>query len=1297
MAAPNPQIPIEARQTVLDMIVANQSFTAYEITLEVRRRLGTSVEVPHPIVNGVVQTMFSGGEIMGYNRAPDATVNAANPPFRYSPAGTSSPAATSVTTPITPTSPTINRANLPEVLRFSDPIKAIIREYGLEARDFHIAAGTPDKAFDVVPNRAQNTFSIRSFGAGLSEAEVIARYSLLPLTRFDGRPISQAAFAYVDEFEITSFRNGVETVYRAALDAALVGTVTKQSETSTTRQNGIKIKIALRSLGDWHQFRVQDYRHLRVKPHFPGTGGNILAGILGLGRVNDLSSPQILAKGSGWRVTAFLDSHSVAIMDEVAYPIEDFLVNDCKFAHTGSWRQEPVEFDFPVGSLDVSPNRETLVFSDKTKAALKSAFERMIEESKSKVETQLAAAQNIWEAKQFYNRLLPLSSSGRLQAFLISSLQWRGVPLQNHWFDVSSTSGIAVRVSLRDRYTSSGIRTTGSYHVTPTEKSVVVFNDLSTQTGSPARVKQFFQDNPDVQAVYVFTFASDAVKDKFIRDTHFETVPVRSLSTLPKPASTVRVITKVPFDSAKHFEQRPDNALVAAYFDGNADFDALEKWARTIAFNKANWPDWKRLYKHIELRIWPIPTRSRWQKGEAELPPSPPIPGERELILLGSLVAHLAATDGRNTSSPRQNRGFTSVPGTVSPDGPTTKTLAYLLRRAERLLTFLRDRADLSATRRAWIAPLAAGMFQSQAGVILAARLNLADNEELAKRPDLIERLWNDVTLAPAVLANVYRWLLRREIEVRATPAHIRVLLSGTEGELALELLPSLLENGIVWPSDYTLEDVTRDLEALTSIEKVLSVFARFSQLNASNDWINTHLEQIGVVSQQNREVLEWATNWVRLQARQGRFTVVEELSPPLLVEFNEALVSSFPNGLTADLWKALVEDDQPLYQTLAPALNQLPLSTEAAHFLWTLSSSQRALWLGAVGESKFAGAFAGTIEQKAREADWTFAASLSPTLQKAFFDALVRIHPEGLTFSQWQQLGAVSLDSGLAQLPLNGEFWQFFGSLPVDERAIWLERVDIARAQKSFEQRSASEIAVLLDGNTQGLESLFDAWIEANLSRLGGNEEVVLKLATGDNSTWRELALAHLRSRSLSLPVALRLIESGLPQAQALARGFFEEDGSDWSERVLGLCDSPSRFARRDGLELLARFPSRWTPELLAQLAQHDDPLVQSFVAARLSQAPKNAPVVAFENAILNARGRSRRAKNSVQQQFAQTPQPDAAQLQSLLDAARNGAPRDRSWALAQLVRLKMAGADVGELQLNGAVARATSGKFEG
>ena len=60
MLQPNPQIELEARQTVLDQVVAGASFTAYEITLEVRRRLGAGVEVPHPVVNGVVQTMFSG-------------------------------------------------------------------------------------------------------------------------------------------------------------------------------------------------------------------------------------------------------------------------------------------------------------------------------------------------------------------------------------------------------------------------------------------------------------------------------------------------------------------------------------------------------------------------------------------------------------------------------------------------------------------------------------------------------------------------------------------------------------------------------------------------------------------------------------------------------------------------------------------------------------------------------------------------------------------------------------------------------------------------------------------------------------------------------------------------------------------------------------------------------------------------------------------------------------------------------------------------------------------------------------
>lgn len=797
-------------------------------------------------------------------------------------------------------------------------------------------------------------------------------------------------------------------------------------------------------------------------------------------------------------------------------------------------------------------------------------------------------------------------------------------------------------------------------------------------------------DNSSVQTVYVLTFASDAVKDKFIGDNHFQTVPVRLLSTLPKPAPTAssRVrVAKTPFDPSKHFEQRPHNSLVAAYFDGHADFDALERWARSVTFDKAGWPDFKRFYKHIELRVWLLATRSRWKKNESDLPFDSPVPGERELIALGLLIGRLAETnerDGRNRRRP------------VPADGPTRVTLAYMLRRAERLIGFLRDKTDLSAPRRAWLAPLVAGMLQRPSGLVFATQHNLIERDELAARPDLIEQLWQDTTLPVVVLKWAHDWLRARSIEVRATPAHIQVLLASPEGfELALGLLPPLSGSGAARPADYSLADVSRALELVgvdtAYLPRVLSLFARFAALQPDDEWVRAALGEVGDA---DPEAFDWATRWIQKRVANGDFALVSRLSAPLQRVFNSALIALFPNGLGVDTWRILVDPLSAVSPSMvAGALEQLPLSAEGAGIIWSLPPSEAGAWVDILGQNRFIEAFRETIELRAREEDLAFAASLSGfnSLQNEFYSALSRAFPDGLGVDSWRELAASpdAFGSGLTQLPLGEGFWAFFLGLPVEERSPWLERVGAPRAAQSFAWRPAEEVAALLDGDTQDLEALIDAWIDANLSGLAGGEEVVLCLATSDNITWQEEALAHLSRHPLSIPIALGLFESGLPRAQTLARQFFAEDASDWSERVLALCDSPLREARHDGLELLACFPARWTPELLTRLAEHDDPLVQSFVAARLARAPQNGAVAAFENAVLNARGRSRRAKNQVQRQLNQAPQLDAAHLESLLDAARSGAPRDRAWALQQLVRLKMAGADIGELQLAGAVAR--------
>ena len=234
-------------------------------------------------------------------------------------------------------------------------------------------------------------------------------------------------------------------------------------------------------------------------------------------------------------------------------------------------------------------------------------------------------------------------------------------------------------------------------------------------------------------------------------------------------------------------------------------------------------------------------------------------------------------------------------------------------------------------------------------------------------------------------------------------------------------------------------------------------------------------------------------------------------------------------------------------------------------------------------------------------------------------------------------------------------------------------------------------------------LEAIVSSWFDTNLQNLNRDDEALLLAATSEHDELRRRGLARLKTLGLNVPSALRLLEAGLPETQAAARAYFERDGEDLPERVTALCDSPSSDARAFGLELLGSYAHYRSDEVLRRLSHSGDSRIQAFVAAQLEEGniSDEAGLRNFEVAVLQGRGRSRQAKEHVKKHVKRQNEPGAhlpgehkeavgPLRNAVREAARTGAPRDREWALSQLVRAALNGQEVEGLQLNGAVAKA-------
>jgi hypothetical protein len=208
----------------------------------------------------------------------------------------------------------------------------------------------------------------------------------------------------------------------------------------------------------------------------------------------------------------------------------------------------------------------------------------------------------------------------------------------------------------------------------------------------------------------------------------------------------------------------------------------------------------------------------------------------------------------------------------------------------------------------------------------------------------------------------------------------------------------------------------------------------------------------------------------------------------------------------------------------------------------------------------------------------------------------------------------------------------------------------------------------------------LLGRWLRANGARFGRDTQELLRIATHMLPDIRDYGLERVRALGMSLPFALRLLESELPPAVAAGQEFIAQLPSGDArepEAILALCDSPQPSVRAYGCQVLE---TRWDrlplDLLLNRLTENPDPAIQAFLAAKLlagAQRPEQTPV--FDRQVLRGRDRARRAKELVKRRLDREPSHD---IPLLLEMARSRTPRDAEWALGQLARLALEGIEI-------------------
>jgi hypothetical protein len=297
---------------------------------------------------------------------------------------------------------------------YSDPAKAVIREYSTNARDAHVEAGNTSTPIEVqLPSPLSPFLKIRDYGVGLTEsdiAEIYSRYGASTKRSTNSQTGMlglgcKSALTYVQQFTLVSIKDG-KRIQVAITREATGGSMTVVDERDTDEASGTEVQIPAKRDADG-SYKTLDRTAAEFFAYWPK--GQVL--------VNG-SEPETVWDRKGFWLTKnmlvrpFADSyrqydpqHQV-VMGNVAYPLDGNYI-DFPVA-----RGHEVVVFLGIGEVNFVPSREALNYSDdrtvarvkklgdEFSAAADKAVQREIDKAKTGAD---AIARMIESATALYN------------------------------------------------------------------------------------------------------------------------------------------------------------------------------------------------------------------------------------------------------------------------------------------------------------------------------------------------------------------------------------------------------------------------------------------------------------------------------------------------------------------------------------------------------------------------------------------------------------------------------------------------------------------------------------------------------------------------------------------------------------------------------------------------------------------------------------------------------------------------------------------------------------------------------
>lgn len=293
---------------------------------------------------------------------------------------------------------------------YSDPVKAVVREYSANGIDSHLRAGQSLPVQITMPTDRNSFFVVQDFGTGMSKEEIANVYSRYGLSTKSGSNDEiggfglgcKSALAIADRFDIVSVKDGVKVEAFIKKNKSGVGVVHFVSETPTSETSGVKVSIPVDAnkissfqnnismFDTWAEGSVvvdgQPNKAIQYKDNWLAIApaGESIAWVEMNERVGFAPSRYVSQSSIVSNITYTIGGIRYDFERNGSYSIiEKFGRADIVQFMSSLASDNKVIINLPIGSVDLTPSREALMLTDKTVNAIKASFSDVVENLRS--------------------------------------------------------------------------------------------------------------------------------------------------------------------------------------------------------------------------------------------------------------------------------------------------------------------------------------------------------------------------------------------------------------------------------------------------------------------------------------------------------------------------------------------------------------------------------------------------------------------------------------------------------------------------------------------------------------------------------------------------------------------------------------------------------------------------------------------------------------------------------------------------------------------------------------------------